>query len=192
MDKVSKLTGMVALGTGVLAAVPSGTEALPIAELEPNDTFPGQTVSMNVGDVINGTIIANINGQTGEDTHDVDFFKLIGLPAGGTATFSLDLGLFADPGELKVDVHSDATTVTSSKNFDLPLPVDFVVPIPASGELILAVKEQNSAAGVEAYNITLTQLQAAASSVPEPATTVLLAAGLAGGLHVALRRRKRG
>jgi hypothetical protein len=147
---------------------------------------------MNVGDVINGTIIANINGETGEDTHDVDFFKLIGLPASGTATFSLNLGDFADPGELKVDVHSDAVTVTSSANFDLPLPVNFVVPIPASGELILAVKEQNSAAGIEAYNITLTQLQGpSASSVPEPATTVLLAAGLAGGLHLA-RRRKRG
>src|SRR5207249_224558 len=53
MDKVTKLSGTLALGTAALAATPSHAPALTISEVESNNTFAtAQTVPMTVGDSI--------------------------------------------------------------------------------------------------------------------------------------------
>jgi len=188
-SKLTKALGM-AVGSAVLAGLPPGSEAAPINEIEPNNSFPGQPVTAT--DIISGAV-DNINPAfppTPNQLPDpVDFFQYSGLTAGSFFDVFVELtGLFDNE-------QIFAETDSSTQNL-----LDFeVIPgqgsahltgiVPADGKLVVGITilNQNSFSSAEEYRITLNTRAA----VPVPASLVLVAAGLVGlgGLHVARRRR---
>jgi hypothetical protein len=177
----------ILLGSMAIAALPTPEVEAVVLESEPNNTFPGQ--SANVDDVIAGNLCGAICSATPTNTADtIDFFHYTGLPTGGGYDLTFQSTAIGAQGHfLTAGRYTNQTTVASSVNA-AQIPQHLLGTIPSGGELSFGVTEGN-VANFEHYTLSLHVTPP--TGVPEPATIVLVAAGLtAFGVGVA-RRRKR-
>ena len=184
MTRMTRTLGAV-VGSMALAAIPT-TRGEAIPETEPNDTFPGQPAT--VGVTYTGTVCPTCSPPF---TDPIDFFHYTGLAPGTSFDLSFTpTSIIISGHTLEVGLYTDGTTITSFKTSSGPT-VDLTGTVGAGGALTFGVTEL-SATDTESYSLKLT----ATPAVPEPATLVLLAAGLtAAGIGAAgvgaARRRKR-
>jgi hypothetical protein len=179
MASLTKVAG-TALGTAGLAAIAASAGAVP--ETEPNNTFPGQNAT--VGTTFTGGV-CRLPGCSPAD--EIDFYHYTGLPE-GTFILTLDPAAFLNPPEaLRAGLYTDQDTIIDFVD-STGAPVDLTGDIPLSGELVFGVTVIGESPGFEGYSLVLNVTSA---QVAEPATLVLLGAGLmAAGVGV-VRRRKR-
>jgi len=157
-----------------LATIPT-TKGEAVPETEPNDVFPGQAAT--VGTTFTGSL-------SGSDF--IDFFRYTGLSAGDLFDLTFTATDIEDPADrLRAGLYSDGTTILSSV-FSNGSTVHLTGT--AGGSQLVFGITKDTAFGFEGYSLSLTTRHAA---VPEPATIVLLAAGLTAAGLGAARRRKR-
>ena len=174
MTSLTKIAGTV-LGTAAIAAI-STAKAGAVFEIEPNNTFPGQSATLGTpitGALCQGCLIFPV------DT--IDFFHYTALPPG---TFDLTFDPLSAV-SLRAGLYTDQTTSPSFVDSAGPL-VHLIGPIPASGELTFGITE-NGIGFEAAYSLVLNTTR-----VPEPPAIALLAVGLTAlALDVARRRKPR-
>lgn len=180
-----KKTLGIAVGSAALVGLPPGTQAAPVADTEPNNSFPGQAVAP--GDVITGHV-DNLNPQF--FTPDpVDFFEYSGLQAGSFFDVFVELIDPLDTETIRADASASDLSQLDFENIPAQGSAHLTGIVPADGTVVVGITMLNQAtfSGFEDYRISLTT----ATAVPVPASLALVAAGLVGlgGLHVARRKK---
>ena len=185
MARMSRMVGAV-VGSMALAAVPTAkAEAIP--ETEPNNTFPGQaaTVGTQFDGFLCPTCVASPSFPFFPDS--IDFFHYTGLTPGDDFDLTFQATGQLSGNTLQAGLYSDQTTIDDAVTASSST-AHLLGTVPASGELTFGITEQ-TASGFEIYNILLTTTPG--TRVPEPATAVLLAAGLTAAGLTAARRKQR-
>jgi hypothetical protein len=174
----------VAVGSAALLGLPPGTQAAPVSDTEPNNSFASPQAAAP-GDIVTGHVD---NLPTTPDP--VDFFGYSGLQAG--SFFDVFVQLTDSPPDSNLFANVSASDLTQL-DFEAILTVGGTAHltgiVPADGKLVvgMTVANQSNIADFEDYRFTLTTRAA----VPVPASLALVAAGLVGlgGLHVARRKK---
>jgi hypothetical protein len=178
-----RFIGGLLASTTLTVIAPAASFAAFVAETEPNNSFATAN-SESAGNTIFGSLCNNNLAAGGCSPADTkDFFVFSGLTAGGS--FDFDLKVSFNSSTLKFALFTDDTTFTDETDLVGNVEKHIVGTIPLAGALTLGVTTDEFDSFLEGYQVSLT----VSSAVPEPASAVLLAAGL-GGL-AALRRRRR-
>jgi len=181
MARMTRMLGAV-VGSMALAAIPTAKgEAVP--ETEPNDTFPGQPAT--VGVTYTGTLCTPSGPSPCSPSDLIDFFHYTGLAPGTSFDLTFTASSFLTT--LRAGLYTDQTTITISLDAGPHATVDLTGTVGAGGALTFGITEVTPG-NFESYSIKLT---ATSATVPEPATIVLLAAGLTAAGVGAARRRHR-
>ena len=186
-SRLKKTLG-IAVGTAALIGLPPGTQAAPVADTEPNNSFPGQAVAP--GDVVTGHV-DNFNPAV-FPPDPVDFFEYSGLTPGSFFDVFVEL---IDPGDSETIFAnasaSDLTQLDFENIQNVPgggsAHLTGIVPVDGTVVVGITMANQQTFSGFEDYRISLS----APTAVPLPASLALVAAGLVGlgGLHVARRKK---